>query len=93
MPKLVVLLSNNDSSVLNRESIRLQRAFLDSGNVFQINYQSGSFSQFFVEVNCCAEHFEKALRKSGFKVEVRDDELQATTKEHCHDCQTILATQ
>lgn len=89
MQKLVVLLSGSDSSALRRESMRLQQAFVDADYAFQINYQSGSFSQFFVEANCCAEHFEKALRKLGFDVEVRDDEPQATTKEYCHDCQTM----
>lgn len=90
MQRLVVLLSGSDSSALRRESMRLQQAFVDADYAFQINYQSGSFSQFFVEVNCCAEHFEAALRKLAFNVEVREDVLQTTTKENCHDCQMAL---
>jgi hypothetical protein len=93
MRKLDVVLSGSDSVALSRESMRLQQAFVDAGYAFEINYQHGRFAQFFVEVNCCAEHFEAALRKLAFSVEVREDVLQATKMEECHDCQTISVAQ
>lgn len=89
MRKLDVVLSGSDSAALSRESMRLQQAFLDNGYAFEINYQHGRFAQFFVHVDCCAEHFEAALRKSAFNIEVREDVLQVTTEENCHDCQTM----
>ncbi len=91
--RLAVLLNIADRLALSQASIRLQQTFLDNDYVFQINYQSGSFSQFFVEANCCAEHLEKALQKLDFNVEVNELEPQATTKEYCHDCQTTSVAQ
>jgi hypothetical protein len=88
MRNLSVLLRAADSGALADQSVNFQQTLRRNGQVFTINYQRGTFAQFFVNnVNCCADHFEKALRKLGFNVEVSEDPETTTKREPCHDCQ------
>lgn len=87
MRSLEVLLACTPEGLVD-ESIRLQRVLKEVGT-FKINYQSGSYAQFFVSTNCCATHLERALHKLGFEVEVRDNLEEIHIEEVCHDCQTM----